>query len=650
MIKNVLAMLGFLFVFTASATVRIAVLHTNDYSDLTFSQNLTARLNAYAPAQRFAIRDWEEISQIVQSNSELELFVILSNTAAHSYAQAVREGNERLVPHVSLLNQPLGNDKLSVLLRHGTVVVPSLDPVLALRGISRSNSVNIKSVAYLHCDESRNLALSEISHLESAQISTARRRLRVPVAADEFENAVKRFYENEITALRLFNSQAFLSFLQANPDMISYVERNTSVLLVDSREFTRMFPFAPVAVMEPVASVTERLFAMIVLAGLRETALRPRFTHPITLRSTRVVLFDEENRRGENITADVENTIFASAERIWQQITRADIDGDMSWAMISELGMLVDTSAATNRNLASLSAKSTLITRINRVVETLAWGYTTLGIILIALIFNFAKIFKKKQYKRRIALIIPEAVKKVSLVGSDGHNISLKLLLEHEGYHSKKASSKGEIKKVLRKTFPNVIIADWESARVFLQSAYNELTGAGKFKQLGLIIINIPLNKQTNVKKLYDGASVYCYEDAPTLDDILTHLRGDKHFSAYSEGSYMSGVIQEDNLTVILQMIEGNMYTGCLMVEDDKPISLIYFRGGRVVYAVDKSGESGVKPIYNALSCRRGAFYFHLNRTAANETLNLGMMEILMGWADQRDRFTQKINAIDGKK
>jgi hypothetical protein len=105
----------------------------------------------------------------------------------------------------------------------------------------------------------------------------------------------------------------------------------------------------------------------------------------------------------------------------------------------------------------------------------------------------------------------------------------------------------------------------------------------------------------------------------------------------------------EDNLTAILQMIEGNMLTGCLVVEEDKPISVIYFRGGRVVYSVDKSGESGVKAIYNALSCRRGGFYFHLNRAAQNETLNLGTMEILMGWADQRDRFTQKVKAIDGK-
>jgi hypothetical protein len=94
-------------------------------------------------------------------------------------------------------------------------------------------------------------------------------------------------------------------------------------------------------------------------------------------------------------------------------------------------------------------------------------------------------------------------------------------------------------------------------------------------------------------------------------------------------------------------MVEGNNLTGCLVVEDDQPISVIYFRGGRVVYAVDKSGESGIKAIYNALSCRRGGFYFHLNRASQSENLSLGTMEILMGWADQRDRFTEKVKAIE---
>ncbi|MCL2845581.1 MAG: DUF4388 domain-containing protein [Chitinivibrionia bacterium] len=646
---NILATLVFLFMFTASVSAKIAVLHSHD-SDNQLAQNLTVRLNTYAPSQRFFINDAGAIPYIQQTYPNIELFVIVSARVASDYAVIVREGRQRLAPHVSILGQNIPNDKLSVLLRHGIVAIPKLDPVLAVRGVSSAYNINIKSVGYLHCDDTRNLAENERAHLLAAQISTANRRMRCPIAVRDFENTIYRFYENEISVVRLLNSQMFLSFLHANPNIIALVERLTAVLLVDSREFVRMFPHAPVAVMEPNEQITERVAAMIIIAKLRETASRPRFSHPITIRSSRVLLFDNDRRTGENISAEFENRILTQIDRTWRQITMPNLSGNDTWALISQLGSLIDKSAATNTPpSAFVVAKNEIIAGINSVVETLIFGYTALAIIVIMLISNISKLFKRKKYKRKIAMLIPSAISKIKLVGSEGHSVSLKFLLESEGYRIKKAGSKGSLKKNLRKNFPNVLVADWESAGTTLQSCYLEFTKSPKFKQMVIILVNIPINKQTQVKKLYEGTSVHCYEDVSTLDEILVHLRGDKHFSSSSEGCYMSGIIMEDNLTAILQMIEGNMLTGCLVVEEDKPISVIYFRGGRVVYSVDKSGESGVKAIYNALSCRRGGFYFHLNRAAQNETLNLGTMEILMGWADQRDRFTEKVKAIDGK-
>ena len=391
----------------------------------------------------------------------------------------------------------------------------------------------------------------------------------------------------------------------------------------------------------------ERMGALIVLATMQDvnSGNNPRFSYPIRIRLPSAAL-QQKNAPDSRQLAQTNALILAQIDRISPQIKRQIQSGEDLWRLyVSSLGAIIDTTPLTGKNPMIISNLSETIDKINKFVATREFGYTALIIIIIMSFVLSCKIlvksYHRKLYKRRNALLMPASLNNTPLVGDDGKRVPLKILLENEGYRTILASAKN-FEQTLQNNFPDALIADWEAVPEMIEIFHQEFIGSQNSKKINIVLINIPITKQTLTKKMFGGANVFCYESVPTLNDMQAHLRGTKQFSSYSEGSYMSGIIDEDNLTAILQMIEGNMYTGCLIVEEDTPVSSIYFKGGRVVYA----GESGMKAIYAALNCRRGNFYFHLNKTADTENLNLGTIEILMGWAEQRDRFTKKIKAI----
>ena len=643
-------LLLFLALITA-ASAKIAVVHSR-VSDLPYADKMAIRLNNYVECKRYGIEGKDGLLKVIAENSDIELLVMLSTVTAEDYAKIVREGKNRIPPHVTIIDEPVMGEDLSFLLKNGIVCMPIVEPALAVRGLSNKFNSNILSVGYIYGDNFKSAAANEMALLKSAEIPVFDRRLRTPILSDEFAYGIGKFYTSNVYVYRFLGKEPLFSFLKQEASMVTFVEKRATALIIDNPDYKGMFFNTPVLLLRRNDALLERAASIIILSMLKEVDKKPRFTHPVIIRATSATLFGPNisNRRGENIISG-EDALIAQTDRVFQQIKQQNKSADDLWNLcLSSLGTVIDTSVSSDRSPNVIHSKNKAWEFVNQWMGTPIFGYIACGVIFLMFLFKIIEAHQKKRYKRRIALLMPGSVNKISLTGSDGNVVSLKILLESEGYHTKLTSSLKGFKKIMRKNFPNVVVADWDAARVMLQLFYQEFTNTYKFSQVGIILINIPLKKQTQIKKLFGGASVYCYDDVPTLDDVQAHLRGDKHFSSYSEGSYMSGVIHEDNLTAVLQMIEGNMYTGCLVVEEDKPISVIYFKSGRVVYAVDKSGESGVKSIYNALNCRRGNFYFHLNRSAQNETLNLGTIEILMGWAEQRDRFTKKIQSLEEEK
>ncbi|MCL1945687.1 MAG: DUF4388 domain-containing protein [Chitinivibrionia bacterium] len=640
-------------VFITAVNARIAVVHSR-VSDLPYAEKMVVRLNNYAECKRYAIEGRDGLLKVLMENPGIELLVMLSTVTAEDYAKIVRDGKIRIPPHFTIPDEPIREEELSILLKNGVVSMPVVDPALAIRGLSNRFGSNILSVGYIYGDNFKTAAANESAQLRAADIPVFDRRLRSPqILSDEFAYGIGKFYTSNVYVYRFLGKDPLFTFLLNEPSMVMFVEKRATALIVDTPDYKNIFVNTPVLHLRRNDALLERTASLIILSMLEEVNKKPRFTRPIIIRATSATLLTPEKPYEENIIVG-SDMLIVQTERIFQQIGQKDeSNGANLWDLcLSSLNSVIDTAISSDKSPNIIHSQNKMWEFISQLLGTPIFGYIACGVLFLMFLFKMVETHQKKRYQRRIALLMPGSINKISLTGSDGNVVSLKILLENEGYNTKPTSSMKGFRKIMRKSFPNVVVADWDAARVMLQLFYQEFTNTHKFSQVGIILINIPINKQTQIKKLFGGASVYCYDDIPTLDDVQSHLRGggDKNFSQYSEGSYMSGVIHEDNLTAVLQMIEGNMYTGCLVVEEDKPISVIYFKNGRVVSAVDKSGEGGVKSIYNALNCRRGNFYFHLNRSAQNESLNLGTMEILMGWAEQRDRFTKKVQAIKDEK
>ena len=487
---------------------------------------------------------------------------------------------------------------------------------------------------------------------------------------------------NELTEIKYFfaeNESEFLQILNGNPDAklllilsartaetYAQLSRGGQVLpphltILDApirEEYAAILKrkgFLVIArtsqeIVEVDDAFIERIGALAVLAALQDAKSGniPRFSNIVRIHLPSAT----PNFAGNERLIRANNLVLEQIDRIFAQLERKNLNNTDLWQMyVSTLGAIIDTAVSIENNAMIISRRSEIIEEINRFVGTPKFGFTALTIIVLSLfIFLYSQIinsYKRGLYKRRTALVIPARASKIPLVSDDAKGVPLNIFLDRDGFDMIRASTLKNFQNLIAVNYPDVLIADWERAADLIEFFKEEFANSQNSGQISIVLINIPVNKQTQAKKIFGGASVYCYETLPTLDDIQANLRGNKHISSYFEGSYFSGIIQEDNLSVILQMIEANLYTGCLIVEEDAPLSVIYFKNGRVVCAIDKSGESGIKSIYGALNCRHGNFYFHLNRTAQNENLNLGSIEILMGWAEHRDRFTQKIKAIN---
>ena len=101
--------------------------------------------------------------------------------------------------------------------------------------------------------------------------------------------------------------------------------------------------------------------------------------------------------------------------------------------------------------------------------------------------------------------------------------------------------------------------------------------------------------------------------------------------------SALEGDIAEGNLPEILQFIEIGKKNGCLLVETDSPVGMIYFGQGRIIHAAAANGLAGRDAINVLLALKQGHFRFLLNKQPKTSDLNLSTLEVLMEWTKTVD-------------
>ena len=101
--------------------------------------------------------------------------------------------------------------------------------------------------------------------------------------------------------------------------------------------------------------------------------------------------------------------------------------------------------------------------------------------------------------------------------------------------------------------------------------------------------------------------------------------------------SAFQGDIAESSISEVLEFIEMGKKTGCLQIESESPLGILFFQQGRIVHAAAVDGMRGRDAVNYALGLKAGNFKFLLDKQPKVRDVNLSTLEVLMEWSKAAD-------------
>lgn len=154
--------------------------------------------------------------------------------------------------------------------------------------------------------------------------------------------------------------------------------------------------------------------------------------------------------------------------------------------------------------------------------------------------------------------------------------------------------------------------------------------------------VSDPVNARRNsniFNAAYLGISFNDRDLFKIITPLLTVQNRSQGVHKSIENSALQGHVSDHSLTEVLQFIEIGKKTGCLLIHEEKPIGIIYFMNGIIIYAASPSAI-GKKAIFQLLNWESGQFHFVLNRKPKSSNCSIPILEILMEWAKVTDETT----------
>ncbi|MBD3316698.1 MAG: DUF4388 domain-containing protein [Chitinivibrionales bacterium] len=240
-------------------------------------------------------------------------------------------------------------------------------------------------------------------------------------------------------------------------------------------------------------------------------------------------------------------------------------------------------------------------------------------------------------------LIVGRKGKKIPLSSISTEKRSLNDFLGKSGYSVRWVTNALRLSKIVEETKPEVICVDCSYKKGIVEKVERLVVGNQLCRGDVLVIYNCSDVSAVKRKSRHAHPIVFGHEFAGDefLHSIQLALRGSHEPQAYGSTkgkvrNEIQGVIPEDGLSDIFQFIESSQRNGCLIIETTKPIGIVFFEDGRIVSAEYKS-LSGTEAVYNILGLRSGSFRFVGNKTPGKRTMNTGVFEAVIGYAQLKD-------------
>ncbi|ERP31911.1 DUF4388 domain-containing protein [Chitinivibrio alkaliphilus] len=254
------------------------------------------------------------------------------------------------------------------------------------------------------------------------------------------------------------------------------------------------------------------------------------------------------------------------------------------------------------------------------------------SILLACTLILLARILicRLRRTRRPVALIFPRALRSQRM-GTRKHAPTIVRYFRQRGIHSVSPGSLISLDKMVQHRMPQFFILDGrnKAALTYLQK---KITRYQLSSAEIILIFYIPPQYTQTVSHAFGMATTLVYPSIPVEEDLTADLK-----KLDAQGEVLSGRIKDTGLSSVLQMLETQKESGCLVIEDESPVSIFYYETGRIVHGQDRLGNSGFEALFTGLSCTCGTFRFISGKHAPVHTVNLGSMELLLEYSRKYD-------------
>ncbi len=218
---------------------------------------------------------------------------------------------------------------------------------------------------------------------------------------------------------------------------------------------------------------------------------------------------------------------------------------------------------------------------------------------------------------------------------------SLEKCFTEIGFQVKKSHDSNTAMNMIFKYSPDAIVVDWQLGSNTQMIIEQILSSKSNAINIFVIFYNLPdptaVQKSRVIPNVYYlGLSVTDRELFHIVTPLLITSEKGQDIRKSVETSALQGDIRSGNISEVMQFIEIGSKTGCLLIEDEKPIGIIYFKDGIIIYAATKS-STGKKSIFEILGLEYGQFHFVMGREPKSSNCTIPILGILMEWTQKSD-------------
>ena len=217
----------------------------------------------------------------------------------------------------------------------------------------------------------------------------------------------------------------------------------------------------------------------------------------------------------------------------------------------------------------------------------------------------------------------------------------LKTSFTELGFSVKTATNFTDANKLIFNFMPDAIAIDWNIEKDALTTMELMHSSKSTITNIFVIFYNVPesFNPETD-NKIPNAQFLNLSFSDKDLFNIITPLiitgENQQEITKSVETAALQGPVQNGSISDVLQFIEIGRKTGCLLIEEQKPTGIVYFKDGTINYAVSRQNRAE-NAIYDILSLNSGRFSFVLDRQPKTPNCSISILGVLMQWAKEND-------------